>query len=85
MNLDLTIFSCGIFYYIILIVFCSVNHLKFEKVYPQGTVLLAKFFKMTARSSTKSELTVNSSDFEVAEHDQIISEKQMKIRKPLRI
>ena len=53
------------------------------KVYPLGTVLLAKFFKMTARSSAKSELTVNSSDFEVVEHDQIISEKQMKVRKPL--
>ena len=38
---------------------------------------------MTARSSAKSELTVNSSDFEVVERDQIISEKQMKIRKPL--
>ena len=70
-----------LFYY--LIVLCSVNHLKSGKVYPRGTVLLAKVFKMTARSSAKSELTVNSFDFEVVEHDQIVSEKQMKIRKPL--
>ena len=83
LNLDFTIFCCSIFYSIILIVLCSVSHLKSGKVYPRGTVLLAKFFKMTARSSDKSELTVNSSDFEVVEHDQIISEKQMKIRKPL--
>ena len=40
------------------------------------TVSLAKFFKMAARSSTKSELRVNSADFEVVENDQIISEKQ---------
>ena len=41
-----------------------------------GTVSLAKFFKMDARSSTKFELRVNSSDFEVEENDQIISENQ---------
>ena len=83
LNLDFTIFCCGIFYSIILNVLCSVNHIKSGKVYPWGTVLLAKFFKMTARSSAKSELTVTSSDFEVVQHDQIISERQMKIRKPL--
>ena len=77
LNLDFTIFCCGTFYFIILIVpiLCSVNHLKSEKVY-RGYILLAKFFKMAARSSTKSELRINSADFEVGENDQIISEKQ---------
>ena len=83
LNLDFTIFCCGIFYSIILIVLCRVNYLKSGKVYPRGIVSLAKFFKMTARSSAKSELRVNTSDFEVVEHDQIISGKQMKIREPL--
>ena len=65
LNLDFTVFCCGIFYSIILIVLCSVNHLKSGKVYPRGTDSLANIFKMTASSSAKSELTVNSSDFEV--------------------
>ena len=53
LNLDFTIFCYSILYSVILIVLCSVNHLKSGKVY-RGTVLLAKFFKMAARSSTKS-------------------------------
>ena len=65
LNLDFTIFCCGIFYSIILIVLCSVNHLKSGKVYLRGPTFFAKFFKMTASSSAKSELMVNSSDFEV--------------------
>ena len=70
LNLDFTIFYCGIFCTIILIVHCSVNHL--ERL-TGGTVSLAKFFKMIARSSAKSELRVNSADFEVGENHQIIS------------
>ena len=65
LNLDFTIFCWGIFCSIILIVLCSVNHLKSGKVYLRGPTFFAKFFKMTASSSAKSELTVNSSDFEV--------------------
>ena len=63
LNLDFPSIFCGIIYYISLIVLCSVSHLKSGKVY-RGTVSLAEFFKMAARSSTKSELRVNSADFE---------------------
>ena len=59
LNLDFTISYCSIFYSIIFIAFCSVNHLKFGKVY-QGYSFASKFFKMAAHSSTKSELRVNS-------------------------
>ena len=75
LTLDFTIFRCGIFNSIILIVLCSVNHLKSGRVY-QGYSSLEKSFKMAARSSAKPELKVNSADFEVGENDQIISGKQ---------
>ena len=68
LNLDFTIFRCSIFYPIILIVLCSVNHLKSGKVY-RGYSFLAKFFEMAACPN------VNSFDFEMEENDQINSEK----------
>ena len=43
----------------------------------RGTVSLAKFFKMAARSCTKSEFRVNSTDFGVGENDHIISDRSL--------
>ena len=61
---------------------CSLQCRSFEvwKSLPRVSgVSLAKFFKMDARSSAKSELRVNSVDFEVGENDQFINEKQLSL------
>ena len=44
------------------------------EMFTRGTISLAKFFRMAARSGAKSKLSVNSADCEVWENDQIISE-----------
>ena len=69
LNLDFTIFCCGTFYSIILIVLYSVSHLKSGKIYQGVPVSFANFFKMAACPSAKFELRVNSADFEVGEND----------------
>ena len=75
LHLDFTIFCCSIIYSVILIIFCSVNHLKSGKVYWGVLFCLLKFSKWLPRSNA-SELRVNSADFEVGENDQVISQEQ---------
>ena len=78
LNLNFTMLCCDIFYSIVLIVLCSVNHLRSRKVY-RGYSSFAKFFNMAARSGAKSECRVNSADFEVGENGQILSEEQQSL------
>ena len=66
-------FFAVISFIILCSLFTAVSIISSLERFTEGTVSLAKFFKMAALFSAKSELRVNSADFEVGENDRIIS------------